>query len=485
MPTFGVLIGRDDTSDTRPSMLPAGATVPVITFAFRHLKLPTVVALILCQITAASAQHSDAAVPVPQDELSAGDVESPNVAAELPSAEAIVESTEAEAGNEPLTVDAAVRIAFANHPDLQSAAAVVRREQHLICQVTRSPNPTVGYLASEVGNDGDAGQQGVFLSQNIVRGGKLYLNGQVQQRKVSVAHQQLELRRLQLEADVRTSFLEVAVAQERRKLLLRLQTPLDNAERSAQRLLQSGIISGPSSAQSRLEAQKNRMQIRRTETQLTYASARLAALIGIPGDIESVRATALLPDNELPDMEQLSQRIQSLSPEVSLAASRYDRSHWQVRREIAEPVPDLQTQWSLQQDASTNHTVVGIQLGVTLPVRNDNSGAINAARADTWRTHHDLQAVQRSLQQRLAAAYGTVQQADGQLEVINNELEALARETLQKTQQAFSLGEATYLDLLNAQRAYISLSLDTLDLYRQRAQAVVHLDTMLVRAEVR
>lgn len=383
-----------------------------------------------------------------------------------------------------LSIEAAVGQALATHPDLQSAAAAVRREQHLVCQVTRPPNPTVGYTASEVGNDGEAGQQGVFLNQNFVRGGKLYLNGQVQQRAVSIAWHRMQLTKWRLEADVRTTFVDAAFAQERRKLLQRLQSSLDTASQSAKRLLESGIISGSSYSQAQLEAQKNQMQIQRTETQLNYATARLAALIGAVDDIPSVKAAALLPGEPPAEMDVLWQDVLSRSPELALAASRYDRSQWQVRREIAEPIPNLQTQWSVQQDASTNHTVVGVQLGVTLPVRNDNSGAINAARADTWRTHYDAQAVQRSLRQRLAATYGELQQADDQLRMINTELESLARHTLQKTQQAFSLGEATYLDLLNAQRAYISLRLDTLDLYRQRAVADIHLHTLLVRAEL-
>ena len=195
-----------------------------------------------------------------------------------------------------------------------------------------------------------------------------------------------------------------------------------------------------------------------------------------------VREKALLPNDLVVEFEEHWPHISTASPELLLAQCRCAKTHSQIRREEAEPTPDLQTQWSLQQDAATNHTVLGIQVGVELPIRDTNAGAIAAARADTWRTHHEIDAVRRSLRQRLVSTVGQQQQVREQLDAIKGELEALARENLQTTQRAFALGEASYLDLLNAQRAYIRLSLDTLLLYQQFAVAETHLQTFLVRA---
>lgn len=381
-----------------------------------------------------------------------------------------------------LTIDGAVAAALQNHPYLQASEAAIQRQQHLVYQATRKPNPTVGYIASEVGNDGEAGQQGVFLSQNIIRGDKLCLSGQVRQRDVAIAMQQLAVRRQQVVADARLAFIDVAVAQERLKLLKRLQRSLDRAVAAVQRLLQSGELSVTSALQSRLEAQRNTMLMHQTETQLDVARARLAAMLGQASVYGDVHENALLPGGEVTAFEDLWLNISSGSPELALAQCRYDKTHSQVRREQAEPTPDLQTQWSLQQDASTDYTVLGIQIGVELPLRDNNAGAISAARADTWRTHHEIEAVRRSLRQRLVFNAGQQQQSREQLAAIKGELEALARENLQTTQKAFALGEASYLDLLNAQRAYIRLSLDTLKLYQQFAVAETHLQTFLVRA---
>lgn len=384
--------------------------------------------------------------------------------------------------NDTLTIESAVSTAMVNHPQLQAAEAFIKRQQHLVFQATRKPNPTVGYLASEIGNDGAGGQQGVFVSQDVVRGDKLSLRGQVRQRDVAIALQQLEIRRQQIIADARLAFIDVAVAQERLKLLSRLQRSLDRAVEAVKRLLESGELSLTSALQSKLEAQRNTMLIHQTETQLDVARARLAAMLGQEAVYGPVREDALLPSKEVTDMQDQWLRISSGSPEIALAQCQCAKTHSEVRREQAVPIADLQTQWSVQQDASTNHTVFGIQIGVELPLRDTNAGAISAAMADTWRTQHEIESVRRSLRQRLVATHGQQKQSREQLDAIKGELEALARENLQTTQSAFALGEATYLDLLNAQRAYIRLSLDTLQLYQQFAVADTHLDTYLVRA---
>lgn len=380
-----------------------------------------------------------------------------------------------------LEISDAISAAVGNHPALRSVEAAVQRQQHLVYQATRSPNPTVGYTASEVGNDGDFGQQGVFLSQEIVRGCKLGLDGQIQQREVEVQRQKLILRRLQIEAEIRTAYLNVAFYQEQLKLQTTLQKSLDAAGNAVRNLVESGDLGTSALLQSRLEAQRNQMLIRQRKTQLAVARERLAAIIGWQS-LEADVDTAILRIETSVNLREAWNSISTSSPEISAAIAQQSLAHAKVSREQAEPIPNLQTMWSVQQDAATEHTVFGIQLGVELPIRDANSGAINAARSETWRAHHEIESIRRSLKQRFVLIGGQFKQADQQLDTIEEELQALAQKNLDSTQRAFRLGEASYLNLLNAQRAYISLRQETLKLYQQRAIAQAHLATMLVNA---
>ncbi|MCR9199815.1 MAG: TolC family protein [Planctomycetaceae bacterium] len=378
-----------------------------------------------------------------------------------------------------LTAATAIAAAVGNHPQLRAARSAIRRQQHLRYQATRRPNPTAGYLAAEVGNEADAGQQGLFLSQEFVRGDKLTLDGQIRFQEMLLEQERLRLRQLRIEADVRFAVIEVAYAQEQQKLLQRLQQSLDNAVSAVNTLVRSGELSSTAALQSRLEAQRNLMKTARTKAALATAQQALAAVVGWKSFAAPVDVSVLRPDLETDDTLRWD-RIQSSSPELAVVRAQQQVARARVCREQAEPIPNLQTQWSLQQDAATDYTVLGIQLGVELPVRDRNRGAISAAHAETWRFQNEAEAITRDLKTRYVRLAGEARQAELQLKTIKGDLESLALQNVSTTQRAFRLGEATYLDLLNAQRAYVSLSLETLELYRQLALIGAAFDALLV-----
>ena len=74
-----------------------------------------------------------------------------------------------------LTLAELERIALECNPTLAQAAMNVRAAEGTYVQAGLYPNPTVGYVGDEIGNDGTAGFQGGFISQEIVTAGKLRL----------------------------------------------------------------------------------------------------------------------------------------------------------------------------------------------------------------------------------------------------------------------------------------------------------------------
>ena len=298
-------------------------------------------------------------------------------------------------------------------------SADVRQQDHLVYQVTRRPNPVVGYSASEVGNEGQAGQQGVFLSQNFVRGNKLSLNGQVQRHEVKAASEKLRLTRLKLEADVRLAYIEAAVAQEKSKLLRRLQRPLDRAATAARRLVDSGELSMSAALQSRLESERNRMQIRRAETQRNFAYQNLATLLGW-GELDSpLDENSLRPAGDKRSVAEIVPAILNASPELGVAGQTYARTQWKVRREEAEPIPDLQTQWSLQQDAASTlrhgHGYSGWRFELPDSRRQLRRHQCGPRRNVETAHHRHRNRYERSLRQRAVQVIGQRDQSQQQL----------------------------------------------------------------------
>ena len=80
-------------------------------------------------------------------------------------------------------------------------------------QVGLRPNPQIGYVGDEIGDEGRAGMQGGFVSQEFVTAGKLGLSRAVALREVSAAEQRLERTRRQVVTTVRMYYYELLAAE--------------------------------------------------------------------------------------------------------------------------------------------------------------------------------------------------------------------------------------------------------------------------------
>jgi cobalt-zinc-cadmium efflux system outer membrane protein len=76
-----------------------------------------------------------------------------------------------------VTLEQLQQTALANNPTLRQAKAGVRAAAGRTRQAGLWPNPTVGYTGEEIrGGSFGGGQQGVFVQQNVILGGKLGLD---------------------------------------------------------------------------------------------------------------------------------------------------------------------------------------------------------------------------------------------------------------------------------------------------------------------
>lgn len=115
----------------------------------------------------------------------------------------------------PLTLADLEAIALGSNPTLAAAAARVRAARARQIQAGRFPNPVVGYHATEIGNQGTAGQQGGFISQRFITGGKLPLDQAVAGAQVDEALYGLRSQEQRVLNDVRVSYYNALVAQRR------------------------------------------------------------------------------------------------------------------------------------------------------------------------------------------------------------------------------------------------------------------------------
>ena len=141
-----------------------------------------------------------------------------------------------------LSIDDAVDAAISNDPAAQRIhwqieSAIAMRKQN-----TRRPNPTVGVVANEIGNEGSAGQYGVFLSRNIIRNDRLSQQYQIETQKIQQLQCNANIRKLKLSRQVTQLYLQLARLERELKLGKEFATSLTRVRTIAKRLFEGGEI---------------------------------------------------------------------------------------------------------------------------------------------------------------------------------------------------------------------------------------------------
>src|SRR6202041_1325651 len=119
------------------------------------------------------------------------------------------------ASRTPLKLQDFLTMADRNNPTLQQAAALVRRSEALARQASLYPNPTVGYEGDQIrGGSYGGGEQGGFVAQTIVLGGKLGLRRNIYEQQKQSDTMAAEAQRLRVHNDVTQMFYNALSAQQ-------------------------------------------------------------------------------------------------------------------------------------------------------------------------------------------------------------------------------------------------------------------------------
>ncbi|MCA9146816.1 MAG: hypothetical protein KDB05_28755, partial [Planctomycetales bacterium] len=114
-----------------------------------------------------------------------------------------------------LTLQQLEEMAITANPVLAKAQAFVDAARGKWVQVGLPPNTALGYSGQQIGSHGQAEQNGVYLQQEFVRGGKLRLNRAIVDQKIAQAEQILATQQQRVLTDVRLGFYDVLIAQRR------------------------------------------------------------------------------------------------------------------------------------------------------------------------------------------------------------------------------------------------------------------------------
>ncbi len=301
-------------------------------------------------------------------------------------------------------------LADANNPTLKQANALVRRSQEQARQAGLYPNPSIGYQGEQIrGGSYGSGEQGGFVQQTVVLGGKLGLRRNIYDQQKRSDQIGVEEQTYRVHGDVQEAFYDALTAQATVQLRQRLLGVALDAVETVHQLANVGQADAPDILQTEVETEQAKVDYVTAQRQYLQAFNTLSALAG-KGNLP---VSPLLGDLEkTPDLnaEQMVDSIVADSPTVKRAQQEAAVAQARLKDAKRESVPDLHLrageQYNGEQVSQYRTKAAGAQsfatAGINIPLWNRNQGNVGAAKAEIERAEQDVARAQLSLHQQAA-----------------------------------------------------------------------------------
>jgi cobalt-zinc-cadmium efflux system outer membrane protein len=363
-----------------------------------------------------------------------------------------------------LTLDDLEKMALAHNPTLAQASAQIREAQGRELQSGLYPNPTAGYIGEQIrGGVERGGEQGFFVQQDIVLGGKLGLNRRIFEQERLQANEAANEQRIRVTTAVQIYFIRALAAQETVNVRRRLLQLATEATGTSHQLFNVGEADRPDVLAAEVEQQQAQLAFTVAEEQQNSVWQNLAAIAGVPdlppqplqGNLESF--------GSLDEGTWLNRMLQD-SPAVKIAEIGVARAEATLALARRQPVPDLQIRAGLEQNRELSEfsgQPMGLQgfaqAGVQIPIFNRNQGNVAAATAQIDLARQEVDRVRLELRQEAAPVFRNYQTAREAVQLYKTQMIPRAQEAYNLYLQSYRNMAAAYPQVLIAQRTLFQL----------------------------
>jgi outer membrane protein, heavy metal efflux system len=364
-----------------------------------------------------------------------------------------------------ITLEELQQMALQNNPTFAQSVANVQAAEGRKKQSGLYPNPIVGYQGEQIrGGSFHGGEEGFFVQQDIVMGGKLGLNRKIFDQELKQAETEAEEQKLRVLTNVRMSYIQALAAQQMLEVRQALSKLGDEAVETSHQLANVGQADAPDVLESEVEAQQAQLAVTLAEQTQRRVWKALAAVVGNPR-LPLMKLEGRLEDTPPVNAEELVEKIVTESPAVKIAELGVKRAEAALAREKREPIPNLQLRGGMEQNgerlSEPRGTAVGLQafanVGVTIPIFNRNQGNIATAKADVERAKSEVERVKLLLRERAAGVVQAYTFSQTAVDRYKNQMIPRAQKAYEMYSKRYQSMAAAYPQVLIAQRTLMQL----------------------------
>jgi cobalt-zinc-cadmium efflux system outer membrane protein len=371
----------------------------------------------------------------------------------------------AQSPAEKLTLDQAVAEALEKNLVLLAERSSIAIAEARVLTARLRPNPVVSVggdhmdlLGTGFNDLNNGGPTEFSLRTDFLweRAGKRRLRTEVAEAARSVAQLQFLNSVRGVVLDVQSAFVDALLARDSLALARENLSSLNQIVEINAARVKAGDLAEVELIRSRLAALQFETSVRQAELKLRAALVRLQTFLGrsrpspsfdVAGDLSRAKAA--------PALEDLRTSARELRPDLRALNRDRERAEAELRSQIAQGKVDytLGTEYRRQQVAAKSNSL-GVFFSVPLPVFNRNQGEIERARQERQQIHWRLGALEAAIAAEVETAYQQFLTARSLLEAIEGQMVGQARDVREITEFSYKRGEATLLQLLDAQRAF-------------------------------
>lgn len=373
----------------------------------------------------------------------------------------------ASADVEPISIGQAVAEATDKNLDLIAARFNVPIAQARVLTASLKPNPIfsleAGHLIYPITpsfNKETAGGPNEFAVRTdfvFERGGKRERRIEAAEASRSVAEFQLldALRTLTL--SVQTAFVDILEAKANLALALDTLKSFEDIVNVNTVRVKSGDLAEVELIRTEVAEVQFENTVRQAQLQTETARMRLQLLLGRPLTERLVDATGDMRRDEVTmGLPSLTQQASAQRPDLLAQRRDQARSQAELRLQLANAAVDytVGAEYRRQQGASTFANLTGVFFSTNLPVSNRNQGEIARAIQEQLQVDTKLRSLEAAVQSDIQIAFLRYSNAQATLSRVEGALLDRARGVREIIDYSYRRGEASFLEFLDAQRAY-------------------------------
>jgi cobalt-zinc-cadmium efflux system outer membrane protein len=385
-----------------------------------------------------------------------------------------------------ITLEELQQMALKNNPTFGQSAANIEAAEGRKKQSGLYPNLTVGYQGEQIrGGSFHGGEQGFFVQQDIVLGGKLGLNRKIFEQELKQAETEAEEQKVRVVTSVRMSCIQALAAQQTLELRQNLSKLAEDTVETSRQLANVGQSDAPDVLESEVEAQQAQLAVTMAEQNRQRVWRALAAVVGNPR-LPLMRIQGNLEDTPPVNPDELVEKIVDESPAVRIAELGVKRAEAALARAKRETIPDLQLRGGLQQNGEllSNGRPAGLQgfadVGVRIPISNRNQGNIAAAKADAERAKREVERVKLVLRERAASVVQTYTFSEAAVDRYKNQMIPRAQKAYAMYTKKYHEMAAAYPQVLISQRTLMQLEVSYITALENFATSSLSLQSYLL-----